>query len=75
MATDMATKSPPSFSPTRLIALRERLQLSQEQLAEVIGVTRGAVGHWEQGIRPITGPVARVLCDIESNPEKFFETA
>jgi len=71
----MATKNQARFSSTRLLALRERLQVSQEQLADVIGVSRGAIGHWETGIRPISGPVARLLAEVEANPEKFVEPA
>jgi transcriptional regulator with XRE-family HTH domain len=31
---------------------REEAGLSREQLAELCGVTRAAVGHWETGLHP-----------------------
>lgn len=63
------------FSANRLVALRERHELSQEQLAEMIGVTRGAIGHWETGRRTIPTPIAMLLIEIEGNPEKFLQGA
>ncbi|MCB2012191.1 MAG: helix-turn-helix transcriptional regulator [Geminicoccaceae bacterium] len=35
----------------RLAATRRALELTQEQLAEQVGVSRGALGNWEQGTR------------------------
>ena len=35
--------------PTLLKTLRERRNLSQTAIANRLGVTRGAVSHWEQG--------------------------
>lgn len=49
----------------RLAELRERKGLSQRQLAELLGVTSGAVGNWEAGTRiprlPMLRKIARVL--------------
>lgn len=41
--------------------LRTQLGFTQEQLARDIGVTLGAVQKWELGLRPISGPVARLM--------------
>lgn len=34
----------------RILALRKARNLSQEELAEQIGVSRQAVGKWESGV-------------------------
>lgn len=44
-------------SPEQRRALRESAGLSQQELAEAIGVTRQAVSHWEAGIRNPRGAV------------------
>ena len=41
--------------------IRKRLGLSQEKLADELGVAQGAVSFWENGQRPIPGPVAIVM--------------
>lgn len=35
----------------RLARTRKALELTQEQLADELGVSRGALGNWEQGTR------------------------
>lgn len=41
--------------------IRERLNLTQVELAELLGVCQGTVSHWEKGIRNPTGPAIRLL--------------
>jgi putative transcriptional regulator len=36
----------------RILELREAKELTQEQLAKAVGVTKSAVSHWEKGIAP-----------------------
>lgn len=45
----------------RLIKLREKLQMSQRELASEFGVTPGAIAHWEKGTRKIPGPVLKLI--------------
>lgn len=40
--------------------LREAAGLSQQDIADAIGATRAAVGHWETGLR---SPRGRLLAD------------
>lgn len=44
----------------RLIAIRKRLDLSQEQMAQLLGVSFTSVNRWEGGHSSPTGPV----CDL-----------
>lgn len=46
---------------SRLRLARERLGLTQAQLAEVLRVTRGAVSAWESGLRRLEGPALVAL--------------
>lgn len=36
----------------RIRAARERMQLTQAELAEKVGVSRATVSNWEQGVSP-----------------------
>lgn len=42
-------------TPTERRAIREAAGLSRQELADAIGVTPAAVGHWEQGKRTPSG--------------------
>jgi transcriptional regulator with XRE-family HTH domain len=41
------------MTPEELRAIRARHELSQSELAELVGVSTVAVSHWERGTRPI----------------------
>lgn len=41
--------------------IRARLGLTQSQLAEKLGVSSKAVQSWEQGWRPVPGPVEKLM--------------
>ena len=43
---------------------RERMNMSQVELAERFGVTQGQVSKWENGRRSIKATVAMKLCDL-----------
>jgi transcriptional regulator with XRE-family HTH domain len=44
-----------------LKALRGSLGLTQEELAEKVGVARNTINRWEMGIRGIPEPVVRLV--------------
>jgi transcriptional regulator with XRE-family HTH domain len=46
----------------KIIRLLKKLDISQAELAEVLGVTRGAVCHWVNGV---TNPSKTVMKLIE----------
>lgn len=45
-------------------SLRERKDLTQEEIAPMLGVTRSAVGNWEQGIREPDRETLEVIADF-----------
>ena len=45
----------------RMIRLRNRLGLTQRELAKEFRVSSGAIGFWETGTRPIPGPVMKLI--------------
>ncbi len=50
-----------SHAGQRLRMARERLNLTQAQLAELLRVTRSAVSAWESGLRRLDGPAVVAL--------------
>ncbi len=53
----------PPITPATLHSFRERENLSQARLAEVLGVTTQTVSRWERGASSPEGP-ARKLLDL-----------
>lgn len=49
------------MTPQEIKALRERLQLTQEVFARILGVSFATVNRWENGKTEPTGDYARVL--------------
>lgn len=41
--------------------IRGRLRLTQQELADQLGVSRVTVARWETGLRTISEPVARLI--------------
>src|SRR5947207_15274223 len=54
-----------AVTPDRIRNLRRRLGLSQERLANVLGVTWTTVNRWEAGSSSPTGMPARLLVLLE----------
>lgn len=54
------------MTPTGLKRIRRGLGLTQEALAEAIGVDRVTVARWEVGLRPISEPIARLIRRIRA---------
>lgn len=45
-------------TPAQRRALREASGLSQRELADIVGVTKGAISNWELGVRQVPrGPL------------------
>jgi DNA-binding transcriptional regulator YiaG len=54
----------------RLKALREKLGLTQRDLAREFNTAPGAVGQWETGDRTIPGPVLKLIAIYEGGHVK-----
>lgn len=73
--------SPPKrFSPSRLIALRERAGLTRTQLAFYCDVTEQTVYAWERGKtraskpnEPRGGALARIVSTLNCSLDDLFE--
>lgn len=50
-----------NMTADQLKKIRARLGLTQSQLAEKLGVSSKAVQSWEQGWRPVPGPVEKLM--------------
>jgi transcriptional regulator with XRE-family HTH domain len=61
VASEKAPKSSKNKDAARLIDLRQSLGFNQREMAKEFGVTQGAVGLWERGERPVTGPVLKLI--------------
>lgn len=47
----------------RIKELREQRDLSQEQLADLVGVSQSKISHCEKGVRGISFPLAIKIAD------------
>ncbi|SRR5258706_15437085 len=64
---------PPSrkfaFKPDDIRSIREKLQKSQSEFAQMIGVTISTLQNWEQGRREPQGPARALLVVASKAPE------
>lgn len=62
--------APLEFSDSdNIVAItRKKLQISQEEFAKMIGLTRGAISQFENGKREISGPVKLICKILQKNP-------
>jgi transcriptional regulator with XRE-family HTH domain len=49
------------MTPLRLKRLRKHLNLTQQQLADRLGVDRNTVNRWEMGMHPINSTAEKLL--------------
>ncbi|MCM5705823.1 NadS family protein [Larsenimonas salina] len=56
-----------------VVAIRARLQVSQADFANAIGVSLETIQHWENARRTPTGMAAKVLATIQKRPEFYRE--
>ncbi|ANL28598.1 helix-turn-helix domain-containing protein [Rhizobium phaseoli] len=61
--------------PEQIREAREAAGLTDEQFAEQIGVSRGAVGHYETGMIAPRGDVFARIIDVTGQPASFFTTS
>lgn len=65
MATDF-------YPPESVLPLRSRLDLTQVELAQEVGVSQPLVAMWESGERTPAGPAAILLRQLEDKSKKKF---
>ena len=56
-------------------AIRVQLNVSQSEMAKVLGTSLDTIKSWETGRRNPTGLAAKVLATIQANPKFFQELA
>ena len=66
-------ESPTTCNPVDYKAQREKLGLTQSQLAEILGVSRATVNRRETGQMPIHAEASLALWCISQNWKKVFE--
>lgn len=54
-------------------AIRDRLGVSQEKFAIILGLSKRTVENWEQGRRHPTGPARSLLRIVEADPERALQ--
>jgi DNA-binding transcriptional regulator YiaG len=57
-----------TWSSEAVRALRRSLALTQAEFASLLNVSLQAVTHWEQGLRPPSGAVRRLLDFVAASP-------
>lgn len=61
------------FPEPEVKAIRERLGVSQEKFALILGVSKRTVENWEQGRRHPTGAARSLLKIVEADPEHALQ--
>jgi putative transcriptional regulator len=61
--------TPPEFGPSAVVALRERLRVSQALFARLLNVSASLVRAWERGARKPDGMALRLLELVSEKPE------
>ena len=56
-------------------AIRAQLNVTQDEMAKVLGTSLDTIKSWETGRRSPTGLAAKVLATIQANPKFFQELA
>ncbi len=62
------------FPDPEVKVIRERLGVSQEKFALILGVSKRTVENWEQGRRHPTGAARSLLRIVEADPQHALQT-
>ncbi len=61
------------FPDPKVKVIRERLGVSQDKFAMILGVSKRTVENWEQGRRHPTGAARSLLRIVEADPEHALQ--
>jgi putative transcriptional regulator len=61
------------YSTPDVKAIREKLHVSQNEFAHMIGVSENTIQNWEQGRRKPEGPAIALLRITDINPKAVLE--
>ena len=61
------------FPEPEVKAIRERMGVSQDKFAVILGVSKRTVENWEQGRRHPTGAARSLLKIVEADPQHALE--
>ena len=61
------------FPDLEVKSIRERLGVSQDKFALILGVSKRTVENWEQGRRHPTGAARSLLRIVEADPEHALQ--
>lgn len=62
-----------SYSIPDVKGIRQKLHVSQNEFAHLIGVSENTIQNWEQGRRKPEGPAVALLRVTENNPRAVLE--
>jgi len=62
-----------NFPDPEVKAIRERLGISQDKFAMILGVSKRTVENWEQGRRHPTGAARSLLKRVDADPEHALQ--
>jgi DNA-binding transcriptional regulator YiaG len=71
---DVEIPDPGEWGPDEVRALRHRLGVSHRVLADLVGVSRALMAHWEYGRRKPARLACRLLDKINEDPEAYMES-
>ena len=52
-----------------IVEIRNKLKLTQQELANLMGTSKGTIENWEQGRRRPTGPARALLKILQAKPK------
>ena len=62
-----------SYSIPDIKCIRQKLHVTQNEFAHMIGVSENTIQNWEQGRRKPEGPAVALLRVTENNPRAVLE--
>lgn len=57
------------YDEIEITNIRKKLKMSQQELADLIGISKGTIENWEQGRRQPTGAARALLKILKTKPK------